>query len=509
MEARPPLLRMEGISKRFPGVAANREVTLEVARGEVHALLGENGAGKTTLMNILYGLVRPDAGRIVIDGEPVRIDSPRRAAQLGIGMVHQHFMLVPTMTVAENIALAWGQGRSPLLSLRRWQRRIEQLAARHGLQVRPSDRIEDLSVGAQQRVEILKLLAGEARLLILDEPTAVLTPGEWEQLAGVLRELATRGKTVILITHKLHELMGVADRCTVLRHGQVVATVPVAGADVRQDLLFALARMMVGRDLAPRVERSTEAPGATALEAKGLVVAKPGSRRRLDGITFALREREILGIAGVDGNGQRELVEALSGLRAATAGTVRLAGVLLGASSPGQFLQASGAVIPEDRQRTGVALDLSLLDNLMIKDFATAPFARLGWRRGRAVRAHCLRLVEEYDVRAPHLDVPLRQLSGGNQQKVVLARELSRRPRVLIAFQPTRGLDVAARDFVHRRLLAYRQSGGAVLLVSTDLDEVLALSDRIAVMVGGRFARTLGASEADRDRLGLLMSGAA
>jgi len=500
----PPLLRMEGITKRFPGgVVANRDVTLEVARGEIKGLLGENGAGKSTLVKILYGLFHPDEGTIEIDGNPVRIRSPKHAVELGIGMVHQHFMLVPTMTVAENVALGLRSRRPPLSDLKDVSRRVAELSERYGLRVEPDQCIEDLSVGLEQRVEILKLLYRGAELLVLDEPTAVLTPQEWHDLAATLRALTEQGKAVIFISHKLDEQLEVADTCTVLRDGVVVGTVRTQDVDKAT-----LARMMVGRDVVLRVDRDALAPGEPVLDVEGLCLAVDGGRRLLDDITFQIREREILGVAGIDGNGQRELVETLTGVRRATSGRIRVLGKAEDALSPLVYRRHGGAVIPEDRQRTGIALDLSVGDNLMLKDYRSAPYSRRGMVSGATTKEHCDAIVAEYDVRTPSTAVVMRQLSGGNQQKAVLARELCGHPKVLIASQPTRGLDVGAMEFVYARLLEHRAQGGATLLLSSELDEILSLSDRIAVIVGGRIVRVLDAHEADAETLGLLMGGA-
>ena len=496
-----PLLRLRGITKRFGTLAANDDVSLEVEHGEIHGLLGENGAGKTTLVNIVYGLLQPDAGSIEIDGAPVRIESPRHALELGIGMVHQHFMLVPDMTVAENVALGLGRGRPTPSRVRVVSSELWRLSTRFGLEVDPEQRVDELSVGVQQRVEILKLLYRGARLLILDEPTAALTPAEWQALSEVLGSLTAEGKAIVFITHKLDELFGVADRCTVLRDGAVVGTAAMATA-TKADL----ARMMVGRPVTLRVERPPLDPGVPVLQVEGLTLVERG-RTLLDGLDFEVREREILGIAGVDGNGQRELVETLIGLRKPTEGTVRMHGEALEHWSPRGFGRRSGAVVPEDRQRSGAALDLSLLENLMLKDYFARTFSRRGVLDRRRAAEHCRRLVNAYDIRAAGLDVRMSQLSGGNQQKAVLARELHREPKLLIAAQPTRGLDVGAIEFVYEQLLAHRARGGATLLISIELDEVLSLSDRIAVMFGGRFLRVLEAAEADPELLGLLMAG--
>jgi general nucleoside transport system ATP-binding protein len=496
-----PLLEMTGITKRFPGVVANHDIHLDVRRGEVHGLLGENGAGKTTLVNVLYGLLQPDEGQITFDGDPVTIKTPREAMTLGIGMVHQHFMLVPDMTVAENVALGLKSVRPPLARLGDVSSRIWELSRRYRLRVNPDDMIEDLSVGMQQRVEILKLLYRGAQLLILDEPTSVLTPPEWEELSGVLRSLVEEGRSAIFITHKLDELLSVADRCTVLRDGAVVGTVDVAGSNKAT-----LARMMVGREVVLRVERPVLEPGEPVLEVRHLSLVERGAPK-LEELSFTVREREILGVAGVDGNGQHELVEVLIGMRPPTAGEIAIGGQPVPGLTPRGFADRSGAVIPADRQHTALALDLSLMENLMMREFGDAPYTQRGILSLGAMRERSDELVDDYDIRTPSVLVRMRQLSGGNQQKTVLAREFTRSPKLLIASQPTRGLDVGAMEYVYRRLLEHKKGGGATLLISTELDEILSLSDRIAVMVEGRFLRILEAAEVDPEVLGLLMAG--
>lgn len=493
---------MTGIAKRFPGVVANNGIDLEVRRGEVHGLLGENGAGKTTLVNILYGLLQPDEGQIEIDGTPVTIRSPREAMAQGIGMVHQHFMLVPDMTVAENVALGLASSRPPLARLGEVSDRLAELSTSYNLKVEPNDVIEDLSVGMQQRVEILKLLYRGARLLVLDEPTSVLTPPEWKELWAILRSLVAEGRSAIFITHKLDELLSVADRCTVLRDGAVVGTVPVATSDKAT-----LARMMVGREVVFRVERPILEPGQPILDVRNLSLIDDGGKTQLEDINFLVREREILGVAGVDGNGQHELVEVLIGLRKPTTGRVWIGGKQVQSLSPREFAQRSGAVIPADRHRTALALDLSLMDNLLMREFADPRFSQRGVLALGPIRDHAERLVRDYDIRTPSVQVRMRQLSGGNQQKTVLARELNRSPQLLIASQPTRGLDVGAMEFVYQRMLQHKESGGGTLLISTELDEILSLSDRIAVIIGGRFVRILDAAQVDPELLGLLMAG--
>jgi ABC-type uncharacterized transport system ATPase subunit len=495
-------VRMVAISKRFGDVQALRAASLEVRPGEIHGLLGENGAGKTTLMNVLYGLLQPDEGGIEIGGRPVRIGSPRDAIDLGIGMVHQHFMLVPDMTVAENVSLGLHSKRPPLSVVPEARSRIGELSRRYRLGVRADDVIEALPVGLQQRVELLKILYRDAEVLILDEPTAVLTPIEWQELAGILRALAAEGRTIILITHKLEEVLEVADRCTVLRDGERIGTV-----DARQATKATLAKMMVGREVVFRVERPVVELGPPVLEARGLGLVGPDGRELLADLDFDVRAGEILGVAGVDGNGQDELVEVLTGMRPPTSGRVLIGGGDATDTTPGQFVRQGGAVIPADRHRTAVALDLSVMENLLMREYRQPRYLRRGMLRRGAMAQRSAELLAEYDIRAGGVDAPIRQLSGGNQQKAVLARELSRSPRLLIAAQPTRGLDVGAIEQVYARLLSHKRAGGATLLISSELEELLSLSDRIAVMVGGRFLRVLDPAATDMETLGLLMGG--
>ena len=483
------LLEMRGITKAFPGVVANRDIDLAVKPGEVHGLLGENGAGKTTLMKILYGLVQPDQGSIAVRGNPVVIANPRDALRLGIGMVHQHFMLVPDMTVAENIALGLREGRTPLTRLGKVSQRVEALSKQYGFNLEPDDVVGSLSLGRRQRTEIRKLLYRGADLLILDEPTAVLTPTESNELFSVLRLRASQGRSTIFITHKLDELIAVADRCTVLRDGKVIGSLAKAEMDQR-----VMARMMVGRDVVLRVPRLTLQPGVPVLEATKLSLTAKGGRPVLRDLTFAVREREILGVAGVDGNGQQELVEVLAGLVKPTAG--------------GFTVHGSAAVIPADRHGDAIALSMTLSDNLVMTDIAKGRFRRRGLVRGDEVRRHGRRLMTEYDIRAPDLKVRASAMSGGNQQKTVLARSLYRQPRLLIAAQPTRGLDVGAIEYVYQKILDHKRAGGGTLLISTELEEILSLSDRVAVMVGGRLVAMLDIHDVDLEKLGLLMAGA-
>jgi general nucleoside transport system ATP-binding protein len=495
-------LRLHGITKRFGDVVANDDVSLSVEPGEIHALLGENGAGKSTLMNVVFGLLHPDAGTIEVHGREAQIRSPRDAHEFKVGMVHQDFKLVPDMTVAENIVLSLGRSGVGRLRLRDVRERAGELADHFGLRIDPHTVIEDLAVGEHQKVEILKLLYRGADLLILDEPTSVLTPREWQQLSGVLRALAAEGRSIVFITHKLQEVFQVADRCTVLRDGRVVGTRQIGETSKEE-----LARLMVGREVALRIVREDVAPGRLVLEARDLRVRRDG-REALAGVDLWLREGEVLGVAGVDGNGQSELVDALIGACELASGQIRLQGTDITSWGRRIVKDSRIGVIPEDRQRDALALDLSVADNLMMKDFDVAPFARRGLRDHTAARRRCRELVAAFDIRAASLDTPLRQLSGGNQQKVVVARELARNPQLLIAAQPTRGLDVGAMEFVYERLAAFKRAGGATLLISTELEEVLSLSDRIAVIVGGRFVRTMQPEEATLEIIGMLMAGA-
>jgi simple sugar transport system ATP-binding protein len=495
-------LRLTGITKRFPGVLANDAVSLDVRKGEILGLLGENGAGKSTLMNIVYGLYKPDGGEIEVNGSTVDISSPQQALELGIGMVHQHFMLVPDMTVAENIALA--PSLLPGLSrVKDVERDVGEISRRFRLDVDPGAVVEDLTVGARQRVEIVKLLYRGADLLILDEPTAALTPTEWHELSRFLRSMADDGRSIIFITHKLDELFGLVDRCTVLRDGRVVDTVNIADTDKPS-----LAKMMVGRTVTLRVERPIVEPGKPVLDVKGLSVADEDGRRMLDDIAFQVRAGEVFGVAGVAGNGQDELVQALLGLVTTDSGEIWLHGERIDDCSPQVFTAAGGAIVPEDRHHEGIALELSVLDNLLMKEYQSPRYSKRGVIDFNASRKHADELIRHYQVRTAGVSLPARQLSGGNQQKLVLARELSRDPRLVIAFQPTRGLDVGAIEFVYGQLNERKKEGTAILLISYELDEIFTMADRFAVMVGGRFLEVLEGGQADPERVGLLMGGA-
>ncbi len=496
-------LELVGISKRFPGVVANDRVSLTVEPGEIHGLLGENGAGKTTLMNILYGLYRADEGDVRIDGEPVRFTSPRDAIAAGLGMVHQHFMLIPVFTVTENIMLGVEpRGRAGFLDRAAARRRVEELSRRYGLEVPPDALVEELPVGVQQRVEILKALYREARVLILDEPTAVLTPQETEELFAVMRSLKEAGRSVIFITHKLKEVLAVADRITVLRRGRVVGTT-TPGETSEEDL----AAMMVGRTVELAVEKAPASPGEVVLAVRDLVVLDDRGHPAVDGVSLDVHAGEIVCLAGVQGNGQTELVEALTGLRPAASGSARILGHDVTRASPRAVLRAGVGHVPEDRVKDGLILDFTIADNLVLNTFDEPPFARFLLRDEDAVRRAAEERARAFDIRTPSVLLTVATLSGGNQQKVIVAREFSRPIRLLIASQPTRGLDVGSVEYIHRRLVQERDEGVGVLLVSPELDEVLALADRVAVMYRGRIVEVLPAERATRDRVGLLMAG--
>ena len=477
---------------------------LVVEWGQVHALLGENGAGKSTLMNVAYGLLRPDAGEIIFDGKPVQIHGPLDAIRLGVGMVHQHFMLIPPLTVAENIVLGHEIARAGFMDLDRASRAVEDLSKRFGLEVNPRERIADLSVGMQQRVEILKALYRGARLLILDEPTAVLTPQEIAGLFEVVRALVGEGKAVIFITHKLAEVAEVADVITVMRRGHVVAT-----TTPKESSAADLARMMVGRSVLLRVEKKPAEPKERVLAVEDLVVLDDRRHVAVDHVSLEVRAGEIVGVAGVEGNGQNELIEGIVGLRPAKAGRVSVDGHDISRSSTLVRLHSGLGLIPPDRHRMGVVLELSVADNLVLDDYDRAPFARWLIRQLDAVRGYAQKLIQSFDIRVQSPDEPVSSLSGGNQQKLVVARQLGTLPKVLIAGQPTRGVDVGSIEFIHRQIVNERDRGLAVLLVSSELDEVLSLADRVAVMYRGRIVAVLDAKDADRDRVGLLMAGAA
>ncbi len=496
-----PLVEMRGITKRFGGLTALDGVDLAVGEREIHALVGENGAGKTTLMNILYGLYRADSGTTRLRGTEARMAGPRDAIAHGVGMIHQHFMLVPPLTIAENVVL--GDERSGFkFDPSAVEARVRDLSDRFGLAVDPAARIENVPLGVQQRVEILKVLYRGSEILIFDEPTAVLTPQEVDELFVIVRKLRDEGKTVILITHKLREVLAVTDRITVLRGGRNVAELVT-----KDTTAAAIARAMVGHELRTLQARGTPPGSERVLEVNGLTARSDRGTEALRGIDLVVHRGEILGVAGVGGNGQSELAECLIGTRRSTGGVIRVAGTDISKSDPKRTRAAGVAYVPEDRRTDGLVLAFSVAEDLILGKHDRPPFARGGVLEQATIAREGARIAREFDVRPPDPDLLAGSLSGGNQQKVVLGRELSERPKLIVVSQPTRGLDIAATEYVHERLLEQRQNGAAVLLISSELDEIRALSDRIAVMFEGRIAEVLDASDATVERLGLLMAG--
>ncbi len=498
-----PILELRGITKRFPGVLANDHIDLALEQGEIRALLGENGAGKTTLMNILYGLYQPDEGEILVRGKRIEVHSPRDAIAAGVGMVHQHFMLVPVFSVTENVMLGdevtYAGG---ILNRAAAAADIRKISESYNLEVEPDAYIKDLPVGVQQRVEIIKLLYREADILIFDEPTAVLTPQEANELFKVMRALSDQGNTIIFITHKLREVMEIADRITVIRRGNVVGTTTPAEADRAK-----LAEMMVGREVQLEVEKEPAQVGETVFEVEDLIVVDDRQQVAVDGVSFEVKAGEIFGVAGVQGNGQTELVEAVTGLRTAFDGYIRLLGQDITKSSPRQITELGSAHVPEDRQRDGLVLSFPVSDNLVLLNYYQPPFTKGVTLQQEAIIENAVRLIEEFDIRTPGPLTSTGSLSGGNQQKVIVAREFSRPIRLLVASQPTRGLDVGSIEYIHNRILEKRDAGTAVLLVSPELDEILELSDRIAVMYRGKIVAVVPGEEATKEYIGLLMAG--
>jgi simple sugar transport system ATP-binding protein len=503
-EERAPLLRLRGIVKAFPNVVAVNGVDLDVHAGEIHALLGENGSGKSTLMKIVYGIYDADSGEVLVEGKPVRISNPRVAVAHGIGMVHQHFTLVPSLTVLENLMLGYERCVGPFLDRRSMGGEIAALFDRIRLPSVPFDaRVETLSVGEQQRVEIIKAMLRGAKLLFLDEPTAVLTPQEAEQLGRFLTGLREQGYGIVLITHKLEEVFAFSNRVTVLRRGHRVGTRLTEEVD-----RSSLASLMVGRPI-ESLAKDPVKPGEEMFALDRVTVTSPGARPFLDNVSLAVRRGEILGIAGVAGNGQQPLAEVLTGLRAIDSGERRLGQARVEPWTIHQSLQAGVGYIPEDRQSVGLVLELTVAENLVLKSADDKPFSRWGRLDWPRIRAHAAEMISRYDIRPPMPDARVGLLSGGNQQKVILARELSPNGQMIVAAEPTRGLDIGSVDFVHRTLLDQRAKGSAIVLISTDLDEIISLSDRVAVMFEGRIVRILERDEITRDQLGTLMSGAA
>ncbi len=494
-------LELRDITKRFGSLTANDHISLKVEPGQIHSLLGENGAGKSTLMNVLFGLLHPDDGEILIDGEVVRISDSGDAVRRGIGMVHQHFMLVPVFTVAENVVLGFEPTKSfDRIDYKRATQEIRELSRQFKLDVDPDAVVENLPVGLQQRVEILKALSHDAELLILDEPTAVLTPQEIDALMEIMRSLAAAGKSILFITHKLKEVKAIADVITVIRQGRVVGSAQPSASEAE------LASMMVGREVLLTVEKTPYDPGDNVLEVRDLVVRDDRGLVAVKGVSLDVRAGEVLALAGVQGNGQTELVEALVGMRPVESGTITLHGKDITHLTPRQSLDAGLGHIPEDRQRDGLVLSMSVADNLVLNTPRRAPFAKRGTRNLTAVKENAVRLVHDFDIRTTSIEAPVSSLSGGNQQKVIVARELSRPLEFLVASQPTRGLDVGSIEYVHRQIVDYRNRGSGSLIVSSELDEVYALGDRIAVMFEGQICGVVEPT-ISRESIGLLMAG--
>lgn len=497
-----PVLEVRGVTKTFPGgVVANEDIDLTLGQGEIHCLLGENGAGKSTLVNVIFGLYQPDTGTIRVRGELVQLSGVSDAIEHGIGMVHQHFQLIPVFTVAENIILGDELTRGPLLDLNEARRRIRELGDRYGLEVDPDAKVGDLSVGEQQRVELVKALFREADILILDEPTAVLTPGEVEDFFEVVASLVEQGKSIIFITHKLREVLAVSDRITVLRDGRIAGT-----ADPQTATQQSLANLMVGRDVVFQVEKGDAAPAQPVITVENLVVQDDRGVQTVNGFTAEVRAGEIFGLAGVEGNGQRELVEAITGMRRTLAGQVEMLGHDVTNWNPRRITQLGVAHIPEDRNKHGLVGSYSIADNLVLNRYYHKPFALRGIRNHAAVAQEATELVERFDVRTPGVDVPVDTLSGGNQQKVIVARELTGHIEAAVVAQPTRGLDVGSIEFIHRQIIELRDQGVGVLLVSAELDEILSLSDTIGVLYRGQLVGLFDGQDATREQLGYLMA---
>ncbi|RKL65596.1 heme ABC transporter ATP-binding protein [Salipaludibacillus neizhouensis] len=496
------VIEMNNIRKEFPGIVANDNITLQVKQGEIHALLGENGAGKSTLMNVLFGLYQPEKGEIRVRGEKVAITDPNVATECGIGMVHQHFMLIEKFTVTENIILGKEPKKGTTINLRKAEKDVAEISERYGLKVDPRSKIEDISVGMQQRVEILKTLYRGANILIFDEPTAALTPQEIKELIQIMKNLIKEGKSIILITHKLKEIMQVCDRCTVIRRGEGIGTV-----NVSEMTESTLAEMMVGREISFEVEKKEAKPTNPVLTIKDLIVEDIRRVNVVNKLNLEVKAGEILGVAGVDGNGQTELIEAITGLRSLKSGTISVSGQDISGYKPRRVTESGVGHIPQDRHKHGLVLDFTVGENILLQTYYQKPYTSKGILNYTKMYDKSRGLIEEYDVRTPNEKTFARALSGGNQQKAIIAREIDRSPELLIAAQPTRGLDVGAIEFIHRKLVEEREKGRAVLLVSLELDEVLNLSDRIAVIYNGEIVDILDTKDTDEKELGLLMAG--
>ncbi|HFU6608027.1 ABC transporter ATP-binding protein [Bacillus cereus group sp. BY5-1LC] len=496
------VIEMNNITKVFPGIVANDDITLQVKQGEIHALLGENGAGKSTLMNVLFGLYQPEQGEIKIKGKPVKITNPNIANDLGIGMVHQHFMLVHNFTVTENIILGNEPKKNGKIAVEEAAKEIKQLSEQYGLAVDPHAKIEDISVGMQQRVEILKTLYRGAEILIFDEPTAVLTPQEIHELIQIMKKLVQEGKSIILITHKLKEIMEVCDRCTIIRKGKGIGTVDVAETDEHK-----LAELMVGRQVNFKTEKIEAKPMEEVLSIANLIVHDTRKLPAVKGLDLTVRAGEIVGIAGIDGNGQSELIEAITGLRKVESGSIAIKGKEITNWPVRRITEKGIGHIPEDRHKHGLVLDFSVRDNIVLQTYYKNPFSKKGILNFSKITEKAKALIEQFDVRTPSEQTLARALSGGNQQKAIIAREVDRNPDLLIAAQPTRGLDVGAIEFIHKKLIEQRDNGKAVLLLSLELDEILNVSDRVAVIYEGKIVAIVDAKETNEQQLGLLMAG--
>ena len=496
------VIEMREITKVFGEFVANDKINLELRKGEIHALLGENGAGKSTLMNMLAGLLEPTSGEIVVNGQVVKLDSPSKAASLGIGMVHQHFMLVEAFTVAENIILGSELTKNGVLDIARATREINELSERYGLAVDPSAKVADISVGAQQRVEILKTLYRGADILIFDEPTAVLTPSEIDELMAIMKNLVKEGKSIILITHKLDEIRAVSDRVTVIRRGKSIETVEIVGATNAD-----LAEMMVGRSVSFKTEKQPAQPKEVVLSIKDLVVNENRGVPAVKNLSLDVRAGEIVGIAGIDGNGQSELIQAITGLRKIESGSVELKGQSIVGLHPRQITELSVGHVPEDRHRDGLVLEMMISENIALQTYYKEPLSKKGILNYTNIIDYAKKLMQEFDVRAANEIVPASALSGGNQQKAIIAREIDRNPDLLIVSQPTRGLDVGAIEYIHKRLIQERDNGKAVLVVSFELDEILNVSDRIAVIHDGKIQGIVTPETTNKQELGVLMAG--
>ena len=496
------VIEMREITKKFGDFVANDKINLQLRKGEIHALLGENGAGKSTLMNMLAGLLEPTSGDIVVNGKTVNLDSPSKAASLGIGMVHQHFMLVEAFTVAENIILGSETTKHGVLDLKKASQDILDLSKKYGLAVDPNAKVEDISVGAQQRVEILKTLYRGADILIFDEPTAVLTPAEIEELMTIMKNLANEGKSIILITHKLDEIRAVSDRVTVIRRGKSIETVEIGGA-TNQDL----AEMMVGRSVSFKTEKGPSEPKEVVLSIENLVVNENRGVPAVKNLSLELRAGEVVGIAGIDGNGQSELIQAITGLRKVKSGSIKIKGKDVVGLRPRQITEMNVGHVPEDRHRDGLVLDMMISENMALQTYYKEPLSKNGILNYPNITSYAKKLMEEFDVRAASEVVPSKALSGGNQQKAIIAREIDRDPDLLIVSQPTRGLDVGAIEYIHKRLIEERDNGKAVLVVSFELDEILNVSDRIAVIHDGKIQGIVSPETTNKQELGVLMAG--